>query len=94
MQNVSIHDRKVSEYLSLNVKYYPAGSVIFEEGKTGKSAFIVQSGIIEIGYTEEYRKVLFQGRFGIALVVARCCDGREYCPSRWRDRLPSHAYGI
>lgn len=48
MQNVSIHDRKVSEYLSLNVKDYPAGSVIFEEGKTGKSAFIVQSGIIEI----------------------------------------------
>ena len=48
MQNVSIHDRKVSEYPSLNVKDYPAGSVIFEEGKTGKSAFIVQSGIIEI----------------------------------------------
>ena len=51
MQNVSIHDRKVSEYLSLNVKDYPAGSVIFEEGKTGKSAVIVQSGIIEIGYS-------------------------------------------
>ena len=48
MQNVSVHDRKVREYPALNVKEYPAGSVIFSEGRPGKSAFIVQSEIIEI----------------------------------------------
>lgn len=48
MQNVSVHDRKVKEYPALNVKEYPAGSMIFAEGRPGKSAFIVQSGIIEI----------------------------------------------
>jgi CRP/FNR family transcriptional regulator, cyclic AMP receptor protein len=48
MLNVSVSDRKVSEYPALNVKEYPAGSMIFSEGRPGKSAFIVQSGIIEI----------------------------------------------
>ena len=48
MQNVSVHDRKVREYPALNVKEYPAGSMIFAEGRPGKSTFTVQSGIIEI----------------------------------------------
>ena len=48
MQNVSVHDRKVKEYPALNVKEYPGGSMIFAEGRPGKLAFIVQSGIIEI----------------------------------------------
>ena len=48
MQNGSIHDRHVSEYPTLNLREYAAGDLIFSEGKSGKCAFIVQSGIIEI----------------------------------------------
>ena len=48
MQNVSIHDRHVSEYPTLNLQEYQAGETIFSEGNPGKCAFIVQSGIIEI----------------------------------------------
>ncbi len=48
MQNVSIHDRHVSEYPTLNLQEYAAGDTIFSEGNPGKCAFIVQSGIIEI----------------------------------------------
>ena len=48
MQNGSIHDRHISEYPTLNLRDYAAGDLIFSEGKSGKCAFIVQSGIIEI----------------------------------------------
>jgi CRP/FNR family cyclic AMP-dependent transcriptional regulator len=48
MLNGSVSDRGVSECPALNVMECPAGSMIFSEGRPGKSAFIVQSGIIEI----------------------------------------------
>jgi hypothetical protein len=46
MKNMTIHDRKVREYPAQTIKECSAGRMIFEGGKPGKSAFIVQSGII------------------------------------------------
>ena len=36
MQNVSIHDRHVSEYPTLNLQEYAAGDTIFSEGNRGE----------------------------------------------------------
>ncbi|MEX2643915.1 MAG: cyclic nucleotide-binding domain-containing protein [Acetobacterales bacterium] len=46
-----IHSRRVGQHQSLNTRSFPAGSLIFEEGTEGHTAYIILSGLVEITKT-------------------------------------------
>ena len=48
MTLVAIHDRGVDDMPGLEFKESAAGVEIFREGRSGKTAYIVQSGLVEI----------------------------------------------
>lgn len=48
MNSVAVHDRHVIDIPGLEVRTFAAGEAIFEEGKPGNTAFVVQSGLVEI----------------------------------------------
>ena len=48
MTLVAIHDRHVDDLPGLEYQEFPAGVEIFREGRPGQSAYIVQSGLVEI----------------------------------------------
>jgi len=51
MTRLAIHDRKVRSESGLERRRYRAGTLIFAQGKPGRSAFIIESGLVEIEKT-------------------------------------------
>ena len=48
MTHVAIHDRHVGDLPGLEYQEFPAGVEIFREGRSGSTAYIVNSGLVEI----------------------------------------------